>query len=114
LNRRKAMSKHTPGPWVHGFHDGSGRADADEGGWILAGEHAAVERPVVVVKGGRDSWGCVVGVERPEDASLIAASPKLLAFVERWLADFTAAGATDSPLEVEARALIAEARGEAK
>jgi hypothetical protein len=37
---------------------------------------------------------------------------ELLAFVESWLADFTACGTTDSPREAEARALIAKATGE--
>ncbi len=42
---------------------------------------------------------------------LIAAAPDLLAFVKEWLAMFTAAGLTDSPIEAEARALIAKAEG---
>jgi hypothetical protein len=42
---------------------------------------------------------------------LIAAAPDLLAFVKDWLADFTAAGTTDSPHEAHARALIAKAEG---
>jgi hypothetical protein len=45
-------------------------------------------------------------------ASLPVAELGLLKFVQDWLADFTAAGPTDSPREAEARAAIAKATGE--
>lgn len=64
-------SKHTPRPWAHGFSDGSGRANDEQGGWILAGEHPAHDKAVIVVQGGQDEWGVAKGVVNPADAALI-------------------------------------------
>ena len=64
-------AQHTPTPWTHGFHDGTGVASDTEGGWILAGEHPAIEHPVVVVRGGQDEWGVSKGVTKAADAAHI-------------------------------------------
>lgn len=64
-------AQHTPTPWTHGFHDGTGCANDEQGGWILAGEHAAIEHPVVIVQGGKDEWGVPQGVVKLEDAAHI-------------------------------------------
>ena len=65
---------HTPGPCTHGFNDGSGVADEHEnqGGYIVAGEHPSHNASAVIVRGGKDEWGCAIGVLREADARLIA------------------------------------------
>jgi hypothetical protein len=95
------MSKHTPGPWV---------LDDDE--WSPV--HALLGVYVAGDRGGRIAKSfanCLVTTDEAcrANARLIATAPDLLQFVKDWLADFTAAGPTDSPREAEARALIAKA-----
>jgi hypothetical protein len=91
-------AKHTPGPWFDGLPADGGRIN------VYAGDGMALR--VCRVDSDAD-----FGNHCAANARLIAVSPGLLAFVESWLADFTAAGTTDSPREAEARALIAKARG---
>ena len=77
------------GPWKLGFDDGSGRTWPDafgnrnrESGYIV--QDGTPER--IVHRGGQDSWGSLVGLERKVDAtSLIAlrnALPQIVAVVE--------------------------------
>lgn len=91
-----AMSKHTPGPWIIGFDDGSGES------YITANQ-------VVVVRGGEDGWGVMNGVENPADARLIAAAPDLLEALERIVA---CDPYKQSSAAIIAREAIAKARGE--
>jgi len=75
----------TPGPWRHGYDDGSGRAGEDNwrgretgGGYITqVGSEDEKGLPFCVVSGGEDSWSLPQGVERKEDARLIALAPDL-------------------------------------
>lgn len=71
----------TPGPWRHGYTDGSGKATEDDGGYIIAGEP-----PVAVCGGGRDGWSVPVGMSLASDADGIAdirtMLPALIARIE--------------------------------
>jgi hypothetical protein len=108
-------TKHTPGPWAVGFSDGSGSPY-----YILAGEHAAIKAlPAVVVRGGHDDWGVEHGVQRIEDAALIAAAPELykelahlVALIEPCINDGRASIPGLATLNA-AHAALAKARGEA-
>jgi hypothetical protein len=118
-------AKHTPGPW----HVDSTHNEGEYGSG--PDTHSGFKSFVVFDDDGRslfdstNSEATEVAEAFDEDSfhawdavglanlTLAAAAPELLAFVESSLADFTAAGTTDSPREAEARALIAKARGEA-
>lgn len=68
---RRLAEAATPGPWTHGWSDGSGRWTAFTEGATIAADFE-FESPGVVV-GGRDSWGVPFGVIRESDAEYIAA-----------------------------------------
>jgi hypothetical protein len=90
---------HTPGPWEWWTSNSLKRLSAgDRDGKVLSAYVA------------RDGVADVTVAE--SDMALIAVAPELLEFVKDWLADWTAAGPTDSPMEAKARALIAKAEGQ--
>lgn len=79
--------KHTPGPWVIGFHDGTGSgAEEDSGAYVTVPTHPTTSdaETILVVRGGTNDWGGAVGVvgrtqaEKEANARLIAAAPDLL------------------------------------
>jgi hypothetical protein len=105
-------SKHTPGPWSVGFHDGTGPT------YITAGDHPALKKAaesiVVVVSGSTDDWGVEHGVRNSADALLIAAAPELLdALVQlsNSYAFMKPPGSPKSDSEKKAEAAIAKATG---
>lgn len=92
LERLKLLAeKATPGPWQHGFRDGSGHTEhtrrhhlPKEGGWILATDEDAT-----TIVAGADCDGHPTGVYTQHDADFIAAAnPKtvldLLSQIETW------------------------------
>ena len=87
-------TQHTPGPWR-----------------IAPDMHGICNSPVAGVI---DATGCAIancGSSGNANARLIAAAPDLLQFARDFLAMWTAAGPTDSPMEAQARAAIAKATG---
>ena len=82
-------AQHTPGPWRIG----------DAGHTVFGPPNGNPAPKVIAPNLSRD------------DARLIAAAPDLLQFARDFLAMWTAAGPTDSPMEAQARAVIAKAKG---
>lgn len=76
---RKAAEKATPGPWLHGYEDGSGKNDPGEGACIT-GPFGLFP----VIQGG-DMDGVAAGVLKQADATFIAlANPAtVLALLDR-------------------------------
>lgn len=79
MGLRELLETTTPGPWKHGYSDGSGRAEDSwrprhelGGGYITHGESEDA-----VVLGADDSWSLPQGVQRVADATLIALAPDL-------------------------------------
>ena len=98
------MTSHTPGPWLIGFDDGSGK---DDGMYITASEDRVVVRS-----------GCLdelqFGVQSEADAHLIAAAPDLLEALVRMRAAFwgTSHNVTEDEANAFAARVIVKAIGE--
>ena len=85
--------EHSPGPWTARPFD-----RARPNGEILIAD--------------RDGAAVCIGTILKQDRPLIAAAPKLLAALENLVNDFDKSVQTTDPMLVEARAAIAEAKGE--
>ena len=91
-------NKHTLGPWMVGYSDGSGARE---------GEYCITNGTQAVVVGG-ESFGSSHGVRRIEDARLIAAAPDLLEALKQVV---TRCGPRSQDGQM-ARAAIAKAEGQ--
>jgi hypothetical protein len=91
---RELLEKATPLPWEYGFDDGSGRAESDDGGWIVAG------RDRVAIRGGRDDYGIPHGVLTDGDAALIVYAVNRLPLYERLVAELRELDRDPGPDEV--------------